>query len=271
MKSDRPDKHAHKPRVLVTNDDGIDSPLLRVLVRELSLKCDVCLAAPKNEKSWISKAISRRGGVRVEKSGAFECEAWSIDGTPADCVSIALGQIFKGSSIDCVISGINIGYNVSLPIVMSSGTVAAALEGALFGKPAMALSMHLGRRDFAKLSMDRSELSEELEMRVTLASRHAADFACSLLSRASDNEHPFCVHNINYPKGLTHDTKMVNCQLAHVKSQGVFAPDPEDPSLYNFEFSEGIDVSVIEKTDLNCLNQNNITYTLLDFKNLSGS
>ena len=115
---------------LVTNDDGIDSPLLAALVAALLAHGRVTVAAPRTEQSWIGKAISRHRELNVRVSTHhFGCAAWEIDGTPADCVNLALGNLVEQRP-DMVVSGINMGSNAGLPLILASGTVGGASEGA---------------------------------------------------------------------------------------------------------------------------------------------
>ena len=167
---------SERPTILVTNDDGYDSPLLKILVDVMHLHFEVYVAAPKSEQSWIGKAISCRRSVSVREDINAKAKTWILDGTPSDCVNIALGNLLEGVKIDAVVSGINIGFNVSLPIVMSSGTVGGALEGALMGYPAVAFSQLLGPKEFQGLQHDRSRISGELEQTVRASSTKAVEF-----------------------------------------------------------------------------------------------
>ena len=117
-----------KPHALVTNDDGIDSIFLHRLVDALLPDFRVSVAAPAFEQSWIGRAVSRHREVEVLQSPALFPEgvdAWAISGTPTDCVNIALGNLVQGP-VDIVLSGINIGFNTTETLILSSGTVAGA-------------------------------------------------------------------------------------------------------------------------------------------------
>ena len=131
-----------KPHALVTNDDGIESVFLHRLVDALLPDFDVSVAAPAFEQSWIGRAVSRHGEVEVIRSPSIfpaGVDAWAISGTPTDCVNIALGNLISKQP-DIVLSGINIGYNTTETLILSSGTIAGAIEGALWGLPAIAFS-----------------------------------------------------------------------------------------------------------------------------------
>jgi 5'/3'-nucleotidase len=128
------------PTLLLTNDDGVESPTLLPLARAMQRLGDVRVVVPEHERSWIGKAISRFGSVRVrtiEKEG-FRLHA--IDGTPADCVVLGMYELFDDPP-DMVVSGINLGLNYGTAFILSSGTVGAAIEACLAGVPAFAFSL----------------------------------------------------------------------------------------------------------------------------------
>lgn len=128
-------------KILVSNDDGIAAEGLWQLVRELKSIAPIVVVAPDRERSAIGTAVTLRQLLRVKKAGSLVSgvEAYSVDGTPGDCVILALGKLFQ-NDIDLVISGINQGPNVGDDVLIS-GTVAAALQGYLRGLPALAVSL----------------------------------------------------------------------------------------------------------------------------------
>ena len=130
--------------ILVVNDDGIEARGLRELVDALTERAgaDVYVFAPDGQRSAASHAITLRTPVsvrEVEYSGA--AGAFALDGTPADCVAVGLKMMkLEGVAIDMVFAGINHGSNVGTDTVYS-GTVGAALEGAIQGYPSVAVSV----------------------------------------------------------------------------------------------------------------------------------
>lgn len=125
------------PRILITNDDGIHAPGLKILeeiARELS--DDVWIVAPEQEQSGAAHSLTLHLPVRIREVGA---RAFAVSGTPTDCVLLAARQILKGQTVDLVLSGVNRGSNVGDDVTYS-GTVAAAMEATLLGIPAIALS-----------------------------------------------------------------------------------------------------------------------------------
>ena len=140
-------------RILVTNDDGIDSPGLAVLVRWASTVGDVVVAAPKEQQSGKSQSIELTKHIEVAKlnyEGALE--AYTIDSTPSDCVRIAL----RGLNIPCdlIFSGINLGWNMGADINYS-GTCGAIFEASFLGKKAIAFSCDVKTFAGAEQNLDR--------------------------------------------------------------------------------------------------------------------
>ena len=126
-------------RILVTNDDGIHAPglkLLATLARTLSR--DVWVVAPEQEQSGASHSLTLSRPLRIRKLGA---RRFAIDGTPTDCVLLAVKTILREHPPDLVLSGVNAGANLGEDVTYS-GTVAAAMEATLLDVPAIALSQH---------------------------------------------------------------------------------------------------------------------------------
>lgn len=127
-------------KILVSNDDGIDSLGIHALVKSLKEIADVTVVAPQNEQSAVGHAITMKIPLRVfnyHKNGDFF--GYAVDGTPADCIKMGIRNIMKEPP-DLVISGINHGSNTSINIIYS-GTVSAAREAAIMDVPAMAISI----------------------------------------------------------------------------------------------------------------------------------
>lgn len=126
--------------ILLVNDDGIYAEGINILARELEKDYNITIVAPDEQKSAQSQAITIGNTLivkEVELDG-IRSKAYSVSGTPADCVRVAMDQLIEGD-IDIVVSGINEGLNVGMD-VLYSGTVSAAIEAHLHGIPSMALS-----------------------------------------------------------------------------------------------------------------------------------
>jgi len=129
-----------KPHILVTNDDGIDSPGLLALKQALSEIGDVSVIGPDHNWSAAGHSKTMHKPLRINKVHLADGDhAYSTDGAPSDCVAIAvLGFLQK--KVDLVVSGINNGSNMGDDITYS-GTVAAAMEGIIWGIPSIAVSL----------------------------------------------------------------------------------------------------------------------------------
>jgi 5'-nucleotidase len=123
-------------RILVTNDDGVRSDGIHALGRALARLGDVTIVAPHLEASAIGHALTLRRPLRVQQIAP---RVYEVDGTPTDCVNVAIAKILGGRP-DLIASGINKGYNLGDDVTYS-GTVAGALEGALLGIPSIAVSV----------------------------------------------------------------------------------------------------------------------------------
>jgi 5'-nucleotidase len=127
--------------ILLTNDDGIYAPGLAALYRELQPLGEVTVVAPESEQSAVGHSISLATPLRVkEVSINGGVEGWAVNGTPADCVKIALAELLPNPP-ELVVSGINLGPNVGIN-VLYSGTVSAATEAAILGVKGAAFSLN---------------------------------------------------------------------------------------------------------------------------------
>src|SRR5436190_7310708 len=157
------------PLILVTNDDGYRSEGIAALADALRPLGEVTIVAPVDEASAIGHALTLRRPLRLEhiRDGMY-----AVDGTPTDCVNMAVTQVFKRLP-DLVVSGINKGWNLGDDVTYS-GTVAGALEAALLGIPGLAVSLEGGTEyDFgpaaaAALTVARALLAAPLPVRTFL-------------------------------------------------------------------------------------------------------
>ena len=128
---------AHMPTILVTNDDGIHAAGLTALTEAVRPLGDILVVAPHQESSAIGHALTLRRPLRLDQHGP---NRYAVDGTPTDCVNIAVAVLLDGRLPDLVVSGINTGWNLGDDVTYS-GTVSGALEAALLGAPAIAVSL----------------------------------------------------------------------------------------------------------------------------------
>lgn len=128
--------------ILLTNDDGIDSPGIRALYDALSAVGNVTTVAPADDQSAVGRAMSYEVGVEEHELG------YAIEGTPSDCVVAGLAEL--GPYPDIVVSGCNEGANMGAYVLGRSGTVSAAVEAAFFGVPAIAASLHVPQEEWGR-------------------------------------------------------------------------------------------------------------------------
>lgn len=128
-------------RILLSNDDGVHAHGLKVLEKlARTLSDDVTIVAPWEEQSGKGRSLTLTDPVRLRRLGE---KRWAVTGTPTDAVMIALAEVMKDTPPDLILSGVNRGANLGED-VSYSGTVAAAMEGALAGIPSIALSQPYG-------------------------------------------------------------------------------------------------------------------------------
>lgn len=138
-------------RILISNDDGIDAPGLKVM-EEIAhaITDDVWIVAPLQEQSGMSRALTLNAPLRVIERGP---QRFAVTGTPTDCVHMALDGVIKGKRPDLVLSGVNSGQNLAEHVTLS-GTVAAAMQGAQLGVRSIAMSQAYGFQGRAKIEWD---------------------------------------------------------------------------------------------------------------------
>ncbi|KAF3492692.1 hypothetical protein DY000_02053803 [Brassica cretica] len=182
-----------RPIILVTNDDGIDAPGLRSLVRVLvsTNLYDVRVCAPDSEKSAVSHSIIWSRPLtahRVEIEGA---EAYAVSGTPADCTGLGLSEALFPSLPDLVLSGINVGSNCGYNIVYS-GTVAGAREAFIYDVPSASISYDWKRGDINVNDF-------------VLSAQACLPIINGMLSAIKNKTHPTnCFLNIDLPTDIAH-------------------------------------------------------------------
>ncbi len=129
-------------KILVTNDDGIDSPGLHALAEAMRELGEVWVVAPDRERNAVGHAVTLHKPLRLTKLGR---RAFCVNGTPSDCVNLALKTVLP-SLPDLVVSGINRGSNLGDDVTYS-GTVSAALEGTILGVPSIAVSQEIHKTE----------------------------------------------------------------------------------------------------------------------------
>lgn len=186
-------------RVLVTNDDGVDSPALPPLVRAVTDLGPVQVVAPDGERSWSGKHLSRLARIPIATVQRDGIAMLAVGGSPADATQIG---VHRGLRPDLVLSGINLGHNHGTAFLMSSGTVGAAVEAGLTGHPAIALSTGIVEGDFMtwRRHAQSAAASADWARVAQVSAAIVADVVASGLLDHCD------VVSINLPWEVTHDT-----------------------------------------------------------------
>jgi 5'-nucleotidase len=193
-----------RPLILVTNDDGVYAPGIKFLCKVVQDIADVVVVAPANEQSAVSLSITIRHPLHIEKIDwpFFDAEVWSVNGTPADCVKLALNVVLPRPP-QLIVSGVNRGNNAGRN-VLYSGTVAAVMEGVMHNIPGIAFSF----ADYL------NPVFVNLESYISLIIRYTL-------------ENPFpegTLLNVNFPKHTEHGLKGIRLTA---QGKEYWAEDPE--------------------------------------------
>lgn len=198
-------------RVLLTNDDGVTSPGLLALARAVSRVAATAIVAPEQERSAASHAITLHKPLRATRAAlpGLTAPAWATNGTPADCVVLGLLDLLAQPP-DLVVSGINAGANLGMDLLYS-GTVSAAVEAALFGIAAIAVSVAAFRdihwepaAEFAALlvrQVAEHGLPRDTFLNVNVPNRPAGDIAGVEITRQSARRYVSRVEKRADPRG----------------------------------------------------------------------
>lgn len=223
----------------MVNDDGIASPGLKAAVEAVEGLGRVVIVAPAVQQSGVGRSISLFSPVSISRSEA-RVEAYSISGTPADCVIIGIYGVLKDKP-DLLISGINIGENMSSEAT-TSGTVGAALEGASQGVPAFAVSMHTGR----EFRLDEPGRNLDFSLCKAVTRRLAAHVLESGMPKGVD------LLNVNVPEGVGRKrVKITRLAKRMYTTRVQERRDPRGRSYYwidgdaIYEAEEGTDVHAV--------------------------
>jgi 5'-nucleotidase len=227
-------------RSLVTNDDGVHSEGIHALAAALQPLGDVLVVAPHAESSAIGHALTLRRPLRIEETRPG---FYAVDGTPTDCVNLGVAVLMKNQLPDLVVSGINTGWNLGDDVTYS-GTVAGALEAALLGVPAIAVSLRRTR-----------------DLRFDFGpSANAAALLADLVLRHGLPDRTFL--NVNVPKGIPRGfLRTIQGKRNHITkiSERI---DPRGKPYYWIE--EGIDEwTPHDRSDYHAVKQGYVSVSLL--------
>ncbi|MFX0051324.1 MAG: 5'/3'-nucleotidase SurE [Candidatus Hodarchaeota archaeon] len=215
---------------LVTNDDGIDAAGLKTLVNTINTLGKVIVVAPSIQRSAGGKSVTYSSPLRlnkVESHFSSEILAYSVDGTPADCVIMGLYLSKKkfGKRPELIVSGINSGDNTSVQSVLTSGTCAAAFEGAIVGITSIAFSLEVPVTElFSKPDNTVSNFAD--------AANHALRITKHVIQHPLPEGIKFL--NVNFPSSVNKDTPVDIVRLCPIKyiDEAIVQKDPRGVPIY---------------------------------------
>ncbi|MBC18977.1 MAG: 5'/3'-nucleotidase SurE [Planctomycetaceae bacterium] len=232
--------------ILLTNDDGIYAPGLAALEKELRKLGDVSLVAPATEQSGVSHSITFLSPlVCKEVYDGEQHRGWAVEGSPADCVKLAITELCNAPP-DLVVSGINGGLNAGIN-VLYSGTVAAAIEGAFFGIESIAVS-----------------LEYDPHAQFNKAAKIARNVIEQLMTHRGEKPK---LYNLNIPSAaLEHESRLRVVPMG-LNRYGEQYEKRVDPRGREYFWATNLPAPQpgIEETDLTALAQGNVTLTALNY------
>ncbi len=195
-------------KILVTNDDGIHSAGIIALARALESLGEVVVVAPAHEMSAASHSLTLTRPLRIDR---IDDHHFAVDGTPTDCVTLAMNHLLKNDLPAIVISGINKGGNLGEDVAYS-GTVAGALEASIYGLPGIAVS---------------------LVQRTNFDFAPAAEFAAGLAERVLGDGLPRgTLLNVNVPPGPIRGVRVTRQGTKNIKPNIIEGTDPRQRKYY---------------------------------------
>lgn len=227
--------------ILISNDDGYLSPGTKLLFEALAQFVQVTAVTPTRNRSAASNSLTLDRPLRVY---TIDKDYYAVDGTPTDCVHLALTGLLKGKAPDMVVSGINHGPNLG-DDVLYSGTVAAAMEGRFLGFPAIAISLNNTQPEHVS---------------------DAVRTACDLIKGMLENPIPAKILNINIPD-LPYEqiggVEITRLGARHKAEPVIEAEDPKGNPIY-WVGSAGGEQDAGPGTDFHAINHNRVSLTPLD-------
>lgn len=234
-------------RILVSNDDGIHAKGIFELAKAMRSIGDVVVVAPDRQRSASSHGISLHDALYAKQvdMGLSGVEAWSVTGTPVDCVKWGMVMLGAERSFDFMVSGINEGANMATD-VLYSGTVAAAAEAALLGVPAVAFSLVAPPYPFSE----------------------AADIALNLVTTVQDSQFPPDTFlNVNLPAQGIATAKWRMTQLGARSYRNDFIQVTDDAGQVCYRHAgEELEETRGDDADVMALRRNEISITPLTYR-----
>jgi 5'-nucleotidase len=234
-------------RILLTNDDGVFAPGLIALEQQLRHLGEVVVVAPTTEQSGVGHSITYLTPLickSIHRDGRHW--AWAVEGSPADCVKLAIAELLKDDPVDLVVSGINSGLNAGIN-VLYSGTVAAAIEGAFFGVTSVAVSLEYDE-------------DADYQSAAVIARNVVGGIARQRVARGR-------LFNLNIPTAATETPKEVQVVPMGLDQYGRKYEKRQDPGGRDYYWAlwSQPDQPPTERADVTELRRGNVTLTPLKF------
>ena len=250
-------------KILVVNDDSFRSELLGELIRLAKPFGEIFVVVPEHEQSWKGKSMTRHGDVRVQEREVFGEQGIVLNGTPADCVNIALHHACPWKP-DVVLSGINAGRNTGVGFLYSSGTVGACWEANIAGIPGFALSQAMSPDSWELWSSEFRVSQHVLSLLRGKTGALVHDIFTELFTEEG-LANPV-TYNINLPHVVNETTCVRNAVLAHDFYGPLYHPIGDE---YTFELSMGsVRRDARENADNNVVSRGDVSLSLLDICSL---
>jgi 5'-nucleotidase len=208
---------------MVTNDDSVQSEGIIELARAVSRVADVIIVAPEQPQSATALSLTFHKPLRVTKVKRAEFGCYAVSGSPGDCVMIGVNKLLPRKP-DLVVSGINLGDNNTFQDILASGTVAAAIESAITGIPAIAFSMEVAEDPLFALEYKQPDFSN--------AAVVAGEIVNDVLSHGMPQGAE--ILNVNFPPGVNRSTEIVLTEVGRRKytDQVIVRKDPRGRAYY---------------------------------------
>jgi 5'/3'-nucleotidase len=214
--------------VMVTNDDSVQSNGLTELAERISKFADVIIVAPEQPQSATALSLTFHKPLRVSRVDKGRLECYAVSGSPGDCVMIGVNKVLQRRP-DLIASGINLGDNNTFQDILASGTVAAALEAALTGIPAIAFSMQVPDESLFALEYQQPDFGS------------AASVAAEIVRDVLENGMPEGAEilNVNFPQSVNMNTEIALTKVGRRKytDRVMVRKDPRG-RLYYWLFGE---------------------------------
>jgi 5'-nucleotidase len=219
---------SNRKLVMVTNDDSVQSNGVVELARAASKHAESIIVAPEQPQSATAMSMTFHKPLRVNRVRREKFECYAVSGSPADCVMIGVNKILPRRP-DLVVSGINIGDNNTFQDILASGTVAAALQSAITGIPAIAFSMEVSGESLFALEYDQPSFT------------NAARIAGEIIGDVLENGMPKGAEilNVNFPPKVEPTTPIRLTEVARRKyaDKIIVRRDPRGRPYY-WQFGE---------------------------------